>query len=119
MRNRYWFRGLRALAVLAFAQIKKNETDAFSMAESFPSGALIYAQFQDLPALLKLWNESKLKQNYLESANFRQFSNRHLALKLAGRFSEYNEKLGFPLDSAARPCLPSPERESSDRPGAR
>lgn len=89
------------LAVLAFAQLKKNEKDAFSLAEFFPSGALVYAQFQDLPALLKLWNESGLKQNYLKSTNFREFSNRHLALKLAERFAEYNQALGFPLDSAA------------------
>ncbi len=88
-------------AALAFAQIRKNETDAFSSAEMFPSGALIYAQFQDLPAILKLWNESKLKENYLNSTNFQEFSNRHLALKLAERFADFNEALGFPLDSAA------------------
>lgn len=99
------------LAVLTFAQIKKNQKDAFSLAEMFPPSALIYAQFQDLPALLKLWNESKLKRNYLESRNFREFSNRHLALKLAERFSEFNEALGFPLDSAA--ILSSSEKDAA------
>lgn len=89
------------LAVLAFAKIGKTETDAFSSAEYFPSGALVYAQFQDLPALLKLWNDSNFKQDYLSSANYQEFSNSHLALKLVGRFAEYNEALGFPLDSAA------------------
>ena len=88
------------LAVLAFAQLKKGERDAFSLAGALPSGALIYAQFEDLPGLLKRWNESKLKRDYLVSTNFREFSNGHLALKLAERFSEYDEALGFSLDSA-------------------
>ncbi len=55
-------------------------------------------QFADLPTFIKQLNESKLKENYLESENFAQFQNRHLALKLASRWNEFNDASGFPID---------------------
>ncbi len=70
----------------------------FEQAADFPRGALIYVQFADLPTFIKQLNESKLKQNYLESENFAQFENRHLALKLASRWQEFNDASGFPID---------------------
>lgn len=88
------------LAVLAFAKFKNSKTDAFSQADVFPQGALIYVQFEDLTELFNLWNKSYLKNNYLESANYQEFSNSHLALKLAERFDEYEQNLGFPLDNS-------------------
>lgn len=73
----------------------------YSPAEDFPRGALVYAQFKDLPALLKQWNESTLKQQYLGSTNYAQFQHRHLALKLVQRWTEFNAGLGFPLDTSS------------------
>src|SRR6266478_6334853 len=63
----------------------------YSPAEDFPRGALVYAQFKDLPSLLKQWNESSIKQKYLSGANYAQFLHRHLALKLVQRWTEYND----------------------------
>jgi hypothetical protein len=89
-------------ALLVYAQIS-SEKGKFKQAEDFPRGALIYVQIQDLPALIKLWNESELRRKYLESANFDEFQNRHLALKLAERAYEIKDAVGiFPdLDFAS------------------
>ena len=81
--------------VFAYSQTKEKP---FAQAADFPRGVLIYVQFADLPTFIKQLNESKLKQNYLESENFAQFQNRHLALKLASRWDEFNEAGGFPID---------------------
>ena len=75
--------------------------NAFRLAGDFPRGALVYAQFENLPALVKQWNESHLKQQYLDSTNYKQFEHSHLALKLIERWEEFNFALGFPLDTIA------------------
>ncbi|MFN0107233.1 MAG: hypothetical protein ACKVZH_00140 [Blastocatellia bacterium] len=73
----------------------------FEQAADFPRGALVYAQFQDLPALLKQWNESELKGRYDASVNFQQMQSRHLAMKLLARWKEFNSAAGFEIDFAA------------------
>ena len=76
----------------------QNSVKSFAPAADFPRGAIIYTQFTDLSAFVKLWNESQLKQNYLESENFAQFENSHLALKLASRWQEFCDAGGFSID---------------------
>lgn len=83
-----------------YAQSSSGAKREFAAAQDFPRGAVVYAQFRDLPALLKLWDESDLKQKYLESENFRQFQKQHLALKLVSRWQEFNDALGFEMDAA-------------------
>src|SRR3954452_1059044 len=74
---------LVACAVLiVYARVSKKSTGPFALASDVPRGALLYAQFSDLPALVKHWDESQLKEQYLTSTNFQQFQSRHLALKL-------------------------------------
>ncbi len=92
---------LIACAVL-IVMVKASRATAgpFALAADCPRGALVYAQFADLPALIKQWDESQLKQQYLASASFQQLTGRHLALKLAERWAEFNSALGFPLDTA-------------------
>jgi hypothetical protein len=82
-------------ALIAFSQIK---SERFAPAEDFPRGALVYAQINDLPAFIKLWNESKFMDKYLASENFGSFKNQHLGRKLASRWNEFNEASGFPID---------------------
>ena len=86
-----------SVSVIAFAKINSSD-EAFSQAKDFPEGALVYAQFQDLPALKKLWDESELKLKYLQSTNFTEFENKHLALKLLSRLEEFQAASGFPFD---------------------
>ena len=84
-----------AAALIAFSQIKN---EPFAPAGDFPRGALVYAQINDLPAFVKFWNESKFKDKYLASENFKEFQNRHLGRKLASRWAEFNAASGFPID---------------------
>jgi hypothetical protein len=83
------------LALIALSQIKRKP---FAPAEDFPREALVYAQIADLPAFIRLWNESNFKEKYLESENFQDFKNRHLGLKLASRWQEFSDATGFPID---------------------
>lgn len=87
-------------ALFVFARTRSNKS-GFALAEDFPRGALVYAQFRDLPELIKQWDQSRLKQQYLDSTNYKEFQHHHLALKLIERWEEFNSALGFPLDSAA------------------
>ena len=84
-----------AVSLIAYSQFK---TENFAPAADFPRGALIYVQVEDLPAFIKLWNESEVKKNYLESRNFSDFSNAHLGRKLASRRREFNDAAGFDFD---------------------
>ena len=86
--------------LIVYARTRSNRT-AFGPAEDFPRGALVYAQFRDLPGLIKQWSQSRLKQQYLDSTNYKELQHRHLALKLIERWEEFNSALGFPLDAAA------------------
>ena len=91
---------LLACAVLiAYARVSKKQATAFPLAADVPRGALVYVQFSDLPALVKRWDESQLKERYLASTNFQQLQGRHLALKLIERWEEFNSAVGFPLEA--------------------
>ncbi|HEY0460676.1 MAG TPA: hypothetical protein VGC97_16180 [Pyrinomonadaceae bacterium] len=86
------------LALLAagfvFARISSPKNN-FQQAEDFPRGCLIYLQVRNLSALIKLWNDSAIRQKYLESRNFADFQSNHLALKLIERANEINEAAGI------------------------
>lgn len=70
----------------------------FSPSETLPKEALVYAEFTDLPAFIKLLETSETKAKYLESENFDSFKKRRLGLKLASRWQEFNEAAGFSID---------------------
>src|SRR5262245_57863512 len=69
----------------------------FELANDFPRGAVVYAQFKDLPAAIKQWDESALKERYLNSVNYPKMWSRHLANKLFSRWEEFNAATGFQL----------------------
>jgi hypothetical protein len=73
----------------------------FELASDFPRGAVVYAQFKDLPAAIKQWDESALKERYLKSVNYQKMWSRHLANKLFSRWEEFNDATGFSLDLSA------------------
>lgn len=73
----------------------------FELANDFPRGAVVYAQFQDLPAAVKQWDESALKERYLKSVNYQKLWTRHLANKLFSRWEEFNAAAGFSLSAPA------------------
>jgi len=73
--------------------------DKFSPAKDFPNGALVYIQFADLNKAFDLWENSRLKSEYLNSINYEEFRNRHLALKIAERWNEFNSAFPMPLEA--------------------
>ncbi len=85
-------------AVAVFIYAKTNQ-QVFAPAADFPRGAVLYLQIADLPALIKLWTESELKEKYLASANYNDFRNNHLGRKLASRWQEFSDSAGFAIDS--------------------
>jgi len=85
---------------IVYARTSRGSKGPYRLSEDLPRGALVYAQFENLPSLIKQWDESHLKQQYLESTNYRQLQHRHLPLKLVSRWEEFNEALDFPLDMA-------------------
>ena len=85
-----------AVAVFIRSQTGENE---FALAEDFPRAAVLYVQTADLPALLKIWDASELKDKYLDSANYNAFTNNHLGRKLASRRHEFDDAAGFPIDA--------------------
>lgn len=93
------FIGSISIVLVAFIALSQTRREAFVAAEDFPRGALVYVQIADLPACVRLWNESKFKAEYLESENFKSLKNRHLGLKLASRWEEFNQASGFPIDA--------------------
>ena len=108
LRRRFLWRHLWKLALLSllacaalivYARVSGKHAGAYQLAADIPRGALLYAQFNDLPAFIKRWDGSKLKERYLSSTNFEQFQSRHLALKLIERWEEFNSALGFPVDA--------------------
>src|SRR5215204_5091047 len=86
---------LSALAAAFVYAGFSSKAENFKPAEDFPRDALVYVQVRDLPAIIKLWNDSELRRKYFESQNSADFQSNHLALKLAGRAAEINLGLGI------------------------
>src|SRR2546423_6104570 len=87
--------------LIVYARAMREARGPYALANDLPRGALVYAQCADLPALIKRWDESTLKQQLVASTSFRQFTEHHLAMKLVERWSEYNDAFGFTLDTGA------------------
>ncbi|MBA3784258.1 MAG: hypothetical protein H0X15_01765 [Acidobacteria bacterium] len=84
------------IGIVAYAAFSAKRE--FAPAEDLPREAVVYVEFTDLPAFLQLWEKSELRQKYLESENFNSLKRRRLGLKLASRWQEFNEAVGFSLD---------------------
>src|SRR6185295_15877561 len=89
---------LICVALFVYARAIRSSKNPYSLAGDLPRGALVYAQFQNLPELISSWEQSQLKERYVSSTNYQQLQHRHLALKLISRWEEFNNALGFPLD---------------------
>lgn len=89
------------IGLIINAEAARRAASGFALANELPRGALVYAQCQDLPALLKGWDESALKERYLASTSYQHLQTRHLALKLVARWEEFNAATGFAIDVVA------------------
>ncbi len=92
------FIAMLLVGIIAFAVYSSVRKNMFAPAQYLPRQALIYVQITDLPQFIKIWNESKFKDTYTTSQNFTDFQNRHLGRKLASRWAEFSDAVGFPID---------------------
>ncbi len=86
---------LVSMAGFVFLQDTAPRSDLASM---MPGGAMLYLEAQDLGRLLREWNASKIKADWLGSENYAVFSRSNLLQKLEGVYSEYGAAAGFLLD---------------------
>src|SRR5262245_55797614 len=92
---------LICIGVAIHAVSAGRAASGFELANDFPRGAVVYAQFKDLPAAIKQWDESALKDRFLKSVNYQKLWSRHLANKLFSRWEEFNAAAGFSLGASA------------------
>src|ERR1041385_9541624 len=85
---------LTGVAFIVFGRTAHKPRGEYGLADDLPRGAFVYAQFDNLPALLEQWDHSQLKERYLNSTNYKQLQHRHL-LKLISRWEEFNSAVGF------------------------
>jgi hypothetical protein len=65
------------------------------LATLMPSGALLYLEAPDFGRLLRDWDTSKVKADWLESQNYAVFSRSNLFTKLQEVYGQYGEAAGF------------------------
>lgn len=83
---------LLSTAGLVFLQ---TTPPAPKLATMMPSGAQLYLEAPDFGRLLRDWDTSKVKADWLESANYEAFSRSNLFTKLQEVYSQYGEASGF------------------------
>jgi hypothetical protein len=83
---------LLSAAGLAFFQ---TTSPAPKLAGLMPSGALLYLEAPDFGRLLRDWDASKVKADWLQSGNYAVFSRSNLFTKLHDVYAEYGEAAGF------------------------
>lgn len=89
------------VATVVAAGVSSPKFNRYAAAGDLPTGALVYVQIADLPAFIRLWTESSIGAKFLAGESFKELKERHLALKLASRWQEFSDGLGFPLDLEA------------------
>jgi hypothetical protein len=70
------------------------------LATLMPGGALLYLEAPDFGRLLRDWNSSKVKADWLESADYDSFSRSNLFSKLQDVYGQYGQAAGFLPDLA-------------------
>jgi hypothetical protein len=84
------------LAWAAFQSTAAPVAPAKPLAPYFPSGALLYLEARDFAAVMKQWNDSPEKREWLASDNHAEFSRSHLLLRLAEAQNEFAAATGVP-----------------------
>lgn len=89
---------IAALAALAAWLVAQNLTPPPSPLPQFPPGAMLTLEARDLGALLREWNASQAKKDWLASDAYRQFAVSRLAQRLQEAQTEFNGASNLPID---------------------
>ena len=82
------------LALVAYALFPAAEP-APPMAGFMPGGALLYLESPDFGHLLRDWESSRVRSEWLKSANYAVFSRSNLFTKLGEVYGQYGDAAGF------------------------
>jgi hypothetical protein len=83
---------LLSAAGLVFMQ---TTTPAPKLATLMPSGGLLYLEAPEFGRLLRDWDTSSIKADWLESGNYEVFSRSNLFTKLQEVYNQYSAAAGF------------------------
>ncbi len=83
-------------AVIGWTLHQAQSASARPLAELMPQGALLYVEARDFSGLLKDWTASPEKAKWLESDDYRVFSNSRLFLRLSKASDEFAAAAGVP-----------------------
>jgi len=86
------------LAAFAGFVCLQTVTPQADLATYMPAGALLYLQSPDFGRLLRDWNASQVKTDWLASANYEVFSRSNLFTKLKDVYDQYGAAAGFAPD---------------------
>src|SRR5215467_7555198 len=107
MMRRWIFAGLVLAVSIAAATVmyhaprglEETAVAARPLDAMMPEGALLYIEAKDFSGLLKAWNSSREKAEWLESDNHSVFSQARLFLRLQKFFQRFGAVTGMPADT--------------------
>jgi hypothetical protein len=86
------------VALIAYWAVAQNAPAP--LAGIFPSGAMLYLESKDFGAMLRDWDASPEKSDWLKSPNYEAFSRSRLFLRLGDAQKEFAAAAGVPPDYA-------------------
>jgi hypothetical protein len=87
-----------ACAGIAWAAYRAATPAAQPLSKYVPAGPLLYLEAKDFSALLKDWNSSPQKRQWIQSDNYEVFSRSRLFLRLKGASDQFTVAAGLPPD---------------------
>jgi hypothetical protein len=78
-----------------YVLLQTTAAPAPNLAAMMPGGALLYLEAPDFGKLLREWDSSKVKADWLESTNYEVFSRSNLFTKLEEVYGQYGEAAGW------------------------
>ena len=85
-------------AGIVWAAYQAAAPSATPLSKYVPAGPLLYLEAKDFSALLRDWNSSPQKKQWVECSNYEVFSRSRLFLRLHGAGSQFAAAAGLPPD---------------------
>ena len=83
------------LAAATYVYLQQTAAPPPRLASFMPGGALVYLEAPEFGRLLRDWDASQVKTDWLASENYAVFSRSNLFTKLSQVYAEYGDTAGF------------------------
>ena len=83
------------LAAATYVYLQQTAAPPARLASFMPGGALVYLEAPEFGRLLRDWDASQVKTDWLASQNYAVFSRSNLFAKLSQVYTEYGDTAGF------------------------